>query len=319
MKITRDYLRQVLQQGLNEALDEESKLSFHDQFMGPEYLAKLSKKVNAAYKDIPKDKLAKLDKVAPFDPRSMPSEKRAKAAIAMGLDLYGQALLNWSRTRVDLMDGKTDQEVAEIEKIMQKLLGNAVPGTPDGVNESRSMKITREHLKHIIAEEISLIINEAEGDEPVDPVEDMVRTRNKVEKVGDFIASNLVNYVLTVEAINRAFESYPVLGTVDQVIEDLVDLVTGGEDVVDNTGAALMDKVRRLAAGIRVYTSAKWQAMFVEWSKELLSDLMNTQAEIMDTGDPAGDPNFPNQLKDIRDDAYEDLGKRTEEMLQQDL
>ena len=176
------------------------------------------------------------------------------------------------------------------------------------------MKITRKQLRQIITEEVSSTF-----DGTKDPIEDLVRTRNAVEKFGDEIANVLVNYVLGVEALNRAFESYPVLGTVDQLIEDLVDLVTGGEDGVDATGDALMNKIRRMAAGIRVYTSAKWQAMFVEWSKELAEDLMSKQAEILDTGDPTGDPDFPNQLVKIRDSAYEDLGRRTGEMLQQDL
>jgi hypothetical protein len=179
------------------------------------------------------------------------------------------------------------------------------------------MKITREQLRQIITEEVSSVINEVDvGD---DPLKDLVKTRNAIEKLGDYVASSLVNYVLGVEAINRTFESYPVLGTVDQLIENLVDLVTGGEGVVDATGDALMNKIRRMAAGIRVYTSAKWQAMFVEWSKELAEDLMNKQSEIMGAGDPTGDPDHPNQLVKIRDAAYEDLEMRTNEMIQQDL
>ena len=165
------------------------------------------------------------------------------------------------------------------------------------------MAINRAKLRQIILQEIRQLNEEAQ-DLPT-----IAKQRNAVERTAKILTDVVVNIIRSMENVNEIYEDFPVLGPIDQLIEDLVDLVVGRKGVIDTEYDTFFRKMRRLAAGVRVYTSKEWQLMLAS----NLGLLVFTLIEIKKGPKPQEDPAA------IRDGIYAEIGRETERLLQDEL
>lgn len=168
------------------------------------------------------------------------------------------------------------------------------------------MAIDRAKLRQIILQEIRQLNEEAQ-DLPM-----IAKQRNAVERTAKILTDVVVNIIRSMENVNELYEDFPVLGTVDQLIEDLVDLVVGREGVIDTEYDTFFRKTRRLAAGVRVYTSKEWQLMLAQNLRDLALTLID--AKVIKTGRYTQD-----DVIKVRDAIYSEIGVETERLIQDEL
>tara|TARA_Y100001938_G_C8056154_1_gene414490 strand:- start:948 stop:1517 length:570 start_codon:yes stop_codon:yes gene_type:complete len=167
------------------------------------------------------------------------------------------------------------------------------------------MAIDRAKLRQIILQEIKGL-HETEHSVP-----SAAQQRNALERTVDSLTNALVNTLRFMEGTEETYKNFPVLGTIDQLIDSLVDLVVGREGVIDTEYDTFFRKMRRYAAGLRVYTGKEWQSYFIKRLGELAA------AMILDT-DMATNVTQSDIVK-LRDKVYADIRREAERLIQVEL
>ena len=165
------------------------------------------------------------------------------------------------------------------------------------------MAINRVKLRQIILQEIRHI-HENQHELPT-----VAKQRNALESTVNNLTNALINILRSMENVNELYEDFPVLGTVDQLVEDLVDLVVGREGVIDTEYDTFFRKMRRYAAFARVYASAEWQLMLAGHLKDLVAMMIDLDSELTSQA----------EIAKIRDTVYTTIGSETEALIQKAL
>ena len=165
------------------------------------------------------------------------------------------------------------------------------------------MAINRVKLRQIILQEIRHI-HEDQHELPT-----IAKQRNTLESTVNNLTNTLINVLRSMENVNEIYEDFPVLGTVDQLIEDLVDLVVGREDVINTEYDTFFRRMRRYAAGARVYASAEWQLMLARHLKDLVAMMIDLDSDLTSQ----------TELTTIRETVYDAIGSETEALIQKAL